>query len=80
MARSSRSSSQTVARDPAIVFVHLAVARPPIVELAGGQAQPENESADGDLAGVAPAAHEIDHLVASVVGYPLAFQISPIFF
>src|SRR5947207_6293108 len=66
-----------VARDPAVVFVHLAVARSPVVELAGGQAQPENERPRRDLGRAAPAAYEVDHLVARIVGHPLAFQISP---
>src|SRR6266853_1253565 len=66
-----------VARDPAVVFVHLAVAGAPVVELAGGHAQPAHELLGGDLRPLAPAAYEVDHLVARIVGYPLAFQISP---
>jgi len=66
-----------VAGNPAVVFVDFAVALPPVVELAGGQAQPENQRPRRDLGRVAPAAHEVDHLVARIVGYPLAFQISP---
>src|SRR5579885_1289748 len=66
-----------VARSPAVVLVHPPVARPPVVELAGSHAQPAYTLLRGDRRPLVPAAYEVDHLVARVVGYPLAPQISP---
>src|SRR5262249_22773230 len=66
-----------VARDPGVVLVGLAVAVLPRVPLGGGNAKPQEEGHDGDAGLVGPALHEIDDLVAGVVGNPDAFQGSP---
>src|SRR6266568_1432184 len=69
-----------VARHPTVVLVHPPVARLPVVKLARPHAQPADELPGRHLGPVAPAAHEVYHLVARVVGYPLAPPISPILF
>ncbi|MFZ1008131.1 MAG: hypothetical protein WAN65_14925, partial [Candidatus Sulfotelmatobacter sp.] len=61
-----------IAWDPGIVFVDLAEAANPVVELAGADADPGQEATDGDVRLVAPGADEIDELVAGVVGNPTA--------
>ena len=66
-----------IARHPGVVLVDLAEALLPVVELAGADADPGEEAADGDLGLVAPGADEIDDLVAGVVGDPAAGQSSP---
>jgi hypothetical protein len=59
-----------VARNPAVVFVGLAVAAFPVEELAARQAGPAHQARGGDLGLVRPAPHEIDHLVAQIVRHP----------
>jgi hypothetical protein len=54
------------------VLVDLAEASLPVVELAGADADPGEESTDGDVGLVAPGADEIDDAVAGVVGDPAA--------
>jgi hypothetical protein len=54
------------------VLVDLAEAMLPVVELAGADAAPGEEATDGDVGLVAPAADEIDQLVAGIVGDPTA--------
>src|SRR5262249_52080064 len=66
-----------VARDPGVVLVGLAVARLPVVPLAGADAQPDEEAGDGDAGALRPAVDEIDDGVAGVVGNPGASQGSP---
>src|ERR1700746_2296850 len=39
-----------VPRDPAVVFVHPPITLPPVVELAGPNSQPSDESGNADLA------------------------------
>jgi hypothetical protein len=59
-----------VARHPGIVLVDLTVAFLPVVELAGAQLDPAEETAGGDLGLVAPGADEVDELIARIVGNP----------
>jgi hypothetical protein len=59
-----------VAWDPGIVLVGLAVAVLPGVPLGSGQAQPQEETGDGDAGLVVPALDKIDDLVAGIVGNP----------
>jgi hypothetical protein len=54
------------------VFVDLAEAFFPIVELAGGQADPGAEAARRETGLAAPVADEINDGVAGVVGNPAA--------
>jgi hypothetical protein len=54
------------------VFIDFAVAGDPVVELAGGDAQPADESAGGQLGLASPAVDKVDDLVAMIVGGPLA--------
>ena len=57
-----------VARNPAVVFVDLAVARLPVVELARRDTQPGDESLRGDASSITPVTDVIDDRVAKVVG------------
>jgi hypothetical protein len=66
-----------VTRNPGVVFVGLAVAVLPGVPLGGGQAQPQQETQDGDAGLAGPAVDEIDDLVAGIMGNPEAVQSSP---
>jgi hypothetical protein len=59
-----------IARDPGVVFVDLAEAAGPVVELAAGDAEPGDEARERDVGFVGPGADEIDDLVARVVGDP----------
>src|SRR5262249_13924676 len=52
-------------------------ARPPIVELAGGEAQPADESSQRDLGALGPVPEEVDDGVAGVVGNPDSGQSPP---
>jgi hypothetical protein len=54
------------------VFVDLAEAMLPVVELAGADLEPGKEATDGDVRLVAPVADEIDEGIAGVVRYPAA--------
>ena len=69
-----------VARHPAVVFVPLAVAILPVVELALADAQPADELPGRNLRALVPTAHVIDHFVAGVVGNPTSVQSSPMDF
>jgi hypothetical protein len=61
-----------VAWHPGVVFIDLAEALLPVVELAGADADPGQEATDGDVGLVAPGADEIDDGVAGIVGDPVA--------
>jgi hypothetical protein len=61
-----------ISRHPGVVFIDFAVASLPVVELAGGDADPGEEAAQGDVGFVGPGADEIDELIAAVVGDPAA--------
>jgi hypothetical protein len=54
------------------VFVDLAEALLPVVELAGADAEPADEATSRDVGLVAPVADEINNGVAGVVGDPPA--------
>ena len=66
-----------IARHPGVVLVDFAKAGFPVVELAGADADPGEEAAEGDLSFVGPGANEIDDVVAAVVRHPTFGQISP---
>src|SRR5262245_26650719 len=66
-----------VPRDPGVVLVDLAVAVFPGVPLGGGDAEPEQEAANGDAGLVGPPVDEVHDGVAGVVGNPDAGQSSP---
>jgi hypothetical protein len=61
-----------IARHEGVVFVDLAEAFLPVVELTGGQADPGEEAASRDAGLAAPVANEINDGVAGVVGNPTA--------
>jgi hypothetical protein len=61
-----------VARHPGVMLVDLAETQLPVVELAGADADPGQEATDGNVRLVAPAADEIDELVADIVSDPAA--------
>src|SRR5207244_9496423 len=69
-----------IARHPGIVFIDLAEAVLPIVELAGADADPGKKAGHRDIGLVVPGADEIDDSIADVVRHPATFQISPRFF
>jgi hypothetical protein len=48
-----------IAGNPTVVLIDAPVALPPVVELAGGDPQPVNESPDADLGLLRPAPDEI---------------------
>jgi hypothetical protein len=54
------------------VFIDLAEALLPVVELAGADADPGQEATDGDVGLAAPGSDEIDDGVAGIVGDPVA--------
>src|SRR5712692_6204429 len=66
-----------IAGNPAVVLVHLAVAFPPVVELAGCDIEPPNEPPGADLGLLRPAPDEIHDLIPRVVRNPGPFR-SPI--
>src|SRR5438128_3437373 len=65
-----------IAGNPTVVLVDATVTLPPVVELAGGHAQPMNESSDAALGLLRPAPDEIHNLVPHVMRYPVAGQSS----
>ncbi len=69
-----------VAANPSIMFVGLAVALPPVVEFAAGQAQPRDHGGDGHAGLLRPFVYEVDHLIAQVRLRPAVFQLRPSFF
>src|SRR5690348_9146160 len=66
-----------ISRYPTVVLVHPPIALPPVVELAHGNSQPRNESADADLCLLRPASDEIHHLIPHIVRHPALDQSSP---
>src|SRR5437588_1623409 len=69
-----------IAGDQCVVLVGQAVARPPVVELAGGDPEPADEPSHGDFGASGPVADEVDDGVAGVVGNPGPGQSSPSYF
>jgi len=61
-----------VAGNPAVVFVHFAVAFFPIVELAWRKTEPSDESGHGKSAPLRPVVDEVDDGIAHIVGNPTA--------
>src|SRR6516162_6824472 len=66
-----------VAGDECVVLVGRSVAGPPIVKLAGADAEPADESLRGDLGSLGPVPDEIDDGVAGDLGNPSPRQSSP---
>ena len=66
-----------VAGDQGVVLVGQATARPPIVELAGGDLESAEEASHGDLGAIGPVVDEVDEGVAGIVGNPDFVQNSP---
>ena len=66
-----------IAGNPCIVFIGLAVALTPVIELTAPYAQPRNEPSGADLSLLRPAPDEIDDLVPHVMRDPDAVQSSP---
>src|SRR6476620_10545207 len=69
-----------VAGNPTVVLVHLPVAFPPVVELAGGDVKPPNEPPGADLGLLRPAPDEIHDLIPCIVRDPDSGQSSPMSF
>src|SRR5215475_14251102 len=69
-----------VAGNPAVVLVHLPVAFPPVVELAGGDVEPPDEPPGADLGLLRPAPDEIHDLIPCIVRNPAPGQSSPMSF
>src|SRR4051812_29377675 len=69
-----------IAGNPAVVLVHLAVAFPPVVELAAGDVEPPDEPSSADLCLVGPAPDEVYDLIPRIVRNPDAGQSSPMSF
>src|SRR5689334_20508171 len=65
---------------PAVVLIHLPVALPPVVELAGSDAEPPNEPPGADLPLLRPAPDEIHDLIPRIVRDPAPGQSSPMSF
>jgi hypothetical protein len=59
-----------IARHPGVVFVDSAETELPIMELAAADADPGQQATSGNFGLVAPAADEINDLIASIVGNP----------
>jgi hypothetical protein len=69
-----------IAGNPAVVLIDLAIALPPVVELAGGDVEPRDELPGADLGLLRPAPDKINNLVPRVVRDPDSGQSSPISF
>src|SRR6266403_2643119 len=63
----SHSNQKSRGTQP-VVLVDATVAPPPVIELAGGHAQPMNESPDADLGLLRPAPDEINLVVGTLLG------------
>src|SRR6516162_7032685 len=66
-----------VAGNPAVVLVHLSIAFPPVVELAGGDVEPLDEPPGADVGLLRPAPDEIHDLIPRIVRDPGPGQSSP---
>src|SRR5438270_5887246 len=66
-----------IAGNPAVVLVHLTVAFPPVVELAGSDVEPPDEPPGTDLGLLRPPPDEIHDLVPRIVRNPDPGQSSP---
>src|SRR5215470_8304222 len=66
-----------IAGNPTVVLVDAPVPLPPVIELAGGHAQPMDKPSDTDLSAFRPASDEIHDLVPHIMRNPVAGQSSP---
>ena len=64
-----------IARDPAVVFIDLAEPQLPIVELAGADTDPSQETLGRDFSLIAPLSDEIDDLAAIQLSKDIAKKI-----
>ena len=69
-----------IAGNPTVVLVHLAVAFPPIVKLAGGHIESPSEPPGGNLGLLLPALDEIHDLVKRIVRNPDRSEFAKLFF
>ena len=69
-----------VARNLPVVLVELAVAAPPLVELAGAQTHPAQKAFGRQPRTIGPMLDVIDDLVPGIVGNPSSVQSSPLAF
>src|SRR5437764_321017 len=69
-----------IAGNPPVVLVQLAVAFPPVVELAGGDVEPLDESPGANVGLLRPAPDEIHDLIPRIVRDPGPGQSSPMAF
>src|SRR5580693_351328 len=65
-----------VAGHPAVMLIHLPVALPPVVELAGSDVEPPNEPPGADLGLLRPALDEIHDLIPRIGRNPAPGQSS----
>src|SRR5262249_54050320 len=63
--------------NPTVVLVDAPVPLPPVIELAGGHAQPMDKPSDTDLSLLRPAPDEIHDLVPHIMRHPVPGQSSP---
>src|SRR5580658_4636513 len=68
-----------IAGNPAVVLVHLAVAVPPVVVVAGDDVEPPNEPPGADLGLLRPAPDEIRDLIPHIVRNPAPGQSDLLF-
>jgi hypothetical protein len=66
-----------IAWNPGVVFVDFSEALLPVVELAGGDANPFEKATGGNFRPVAPVPDMVDNVVTSVRLDPFVFQVSP---
>ena len=66
-----------IAGNPAVVLVHLAVAFPPVVELAGSDVEPHDKPPGADLSLLRPAPDKVNDLIPRIVRNPDPGQSSP---
>src|ERR1051326_1887626 len=66
-----------IAGNPAVVLVYLAVAIPPVIELAGTDIEPPDEPPGADLGLLRPAPDEVNDLIPRIVRNPDPGQSSP---
>ena len=66
-----------VSWNPSVVFVDLAVALFPVIELAGLDSEPSHDLLGRNAAAILPMTNIVDHRIAGVVGNPHSVQSSP---
>ncbi|HLJ45800.1 MAG TPA: hypothetical protein VKU01_07330, partial [Bryobacteraceae bacterium] len=69
-----------IAGNPAVVLVHLPVAFPPVIELAGGDVETPDEPPGADLGLLGPAPDEVNDLILRIVRNPDPVRVPQAFF